>query len=146
MISFAVTAKLICAFVFANCWFSLETAQGFLGKQCQQLWDNCIQMLHLGRYIVGYTVGNFVLRRRIIRRYLPPEKKNKKKLNMVIPFLIYCLTLSIENAIFFHAQSQATLLMTSGFRRDITEYTVAKFRRHSIRRRVTFLSALECIF
>ena len=31
------------------------------------LGDNCIQILHLGRYIVGYTVGNFVLRRHVIR-------------------------------------------------------------------------------
>ena len=30
-----------------------------------QLGDNCIQNFHLGRYIVGYTVGNLVLRRRV---------------------------------------------------------------------------------
>ena len=29
-----------------------------------QLWNNCIQNFHLGRYIVGYTVGNLVFRRR----------------------------------------------------------------------------------
>ena len=28
------------------------------------LGDNCIQNFHLGRYIIGYTVGNLVLRRR----------------------------------------------------------------------------------
>ena len=28
------------------------------------LGDNCIQNFHLGRYIVGYKVGNLVLRRR----------------------------------------------------------------------------------
>ena len=28
------------------------------------LGDNCIQNFHFGRYIVGYTVGNLVLRRR----------------------------------------------------------------------------------
>ena len=28
------------------------------------LGDNCIQICHLGRYIVGYTVGNFVLQLR----------------------------------------------------------------------------------
>ena len=50
------------------------------------LGDNCIQIFHLGRYIVGYTVGNFVLRRRVsgavkhdfrpyIRRYTTPNKK-----------------------------------------------------------------------
>ena len=30
-----------------------------------QLGDNCIQNFHLGRYMVGYTVGNLVLRRRV---------------------------------------------------------------------------------
>ena len=30
-----------------------------------KLEDNCIQICHLGRYIVEYTVGNFVLRRRV---------------------------------------------------------------------------------
>ena len=47
--------------------------------------DNCIQNFHLGRYIVGYTVGNLVLRRRVsgavkrdfrtyIRRYTSPNE------------------------------------------------------------------------
>ena len=52
------------------------------------LGDNCIQICHSGRYmyIVGYTVGNFVLRRRVsgavkhnfrtyIRRYTSPNDK-----------------------------------------------------------------------
>ena len=34
------------------------------GKECQQLGDKCIQNFHLGRYIVGYTVRDLVLRRR----------------------------------------------------------------------------------
>ena len=49
------------------------------------LGDNCIQNFHLGRYIVGYTVGNLVLRRRVsgavkrdfrtyIRRYTTPNE------------------------------------------------------------------------
>ena len=53
-------------------------AWGYLG-------DNCIQNFHLGRYIVGYTVGNLVLRRRVsgavkrdfrtyIRRYTSPNE------------------------------------------------------------------------
>ena len=29
------------------------------------LGDNCIENLHLGRCIVGFTVGNFVLRREV---------------------------------------------------------------------------------
>ena len=50
-----------------------------------KLGDNCIQIFHLGRYIVGYTVGNLVLRRRAsgavkrdfrtyIRRYTSPNE------------------------------------------------------------------------
>ena len=35
-----------------------------------QLSDNCIQNFHFGRYIVGYTVGNLVLR----RRYTSPNE------------------------------------------------------------------------
>ena len=31
------------------------------------LGDNCIQKFHLVRYIVGYMVGNFVLRRQVSR-------------------------------------------------------------------------------
>ena len=49
------------------------------------LGDNCIQNFHLGRYIVGYMVGNLVLRRHIsgavnldfgtyIRRYTSPNE------------------------------------------------------------------------
>ena len=49
------------------------------------LGDNCIQNFHLGMYIVGYTVGNLVLRRRVsgavkrdfrtyIRRYTSPKE------------------------------------------------------------------------
>ena len=50
-----------------------------------QLGDNCIQKIHLGRYIVRYTVGNLVLWRRAsgavkrdfrtyIRRYTSPNE------------------------------------------------------------------------
>ena len=50
-----------------------------------ELEDNCIQNFQLGRYIVGYTVGNLVLRRRAsgavkrdfrtyIRRYTSPNE------------------------------------------------------------------------
>ena len=52
---------------------------------CIHLGDNCIQNFHLGRYIVGYMVGNLVLRRRAsgavkrdfrtyIQRYTSPNE------------------------------------------------------------------------
>ena len=37
---------------------------------CTYSGDNCIQNFHLGRYIVGYTVGNLVLQRRVSRQLL----------------------------------------------------------------------------
>ena len=54
-------------------------------KQKYELGDNCIQNFYLGRYIVGYAVGNLVLRRRAsgavkrdfrtyIRRYTSPNE------------------------------------------------------------------------
>ena len=53
------------------------------------LGDNCIQNVHLGRYIDGYTVGNLVLRGRVsgavkrnfrtyIRRYTSPNENFEK--------------------------------------------------------------------
>ena len=80
---------------------------------------------------------------------IPPQMKN---LNIVIPILMYFLTINIENALFFTKckhherhdvnQSQATLLMTLDFWRYIAEYTVVNFRHYKtrplLRRRVTF--------
>ena len=51
------------------------------------LGDNCIQIFYLGRYIVGYTVGNwvYVIYERISDD-IPPQMKI---LNMVIPILMH---------------------------------------------------------
>ena len=49
-------------------------------SDANKLGDNCIQNFNLGRYIVGYTVGNSVL-----RRSLPKIKI----LSMVIPILMH---------------------------------------------------------
>ena len=61
----------------------------FIQRQsARQVGDNCIQNFHSGRYIVGYTVGNLVLRRRAsgavkrdfrtyIRRYTSPNENFK---------------------------------------------------------------------
>ena len=64
-------------FSYESCHVAL--AENYLG-------DNHIQIFHLGRYIVGYTFGNLVLRRRAstavkrdfrtyIRRYTSPNEK-----------------------------------------------------------------------
>ena len=41
--------------------FSCSTAEHEI-YLANKLGDNCIQIFHLGRYIVGYTVGKFVFR------------------------------------------------------------------------------------
>ena len=109
------------------------------------LGDNCIQMFHLGRYIVGYTVGNFVLRRRVsgavkhdfrpyIRRYTSPNEKFEygyPHSNVFFNFYT-SKTICFEQNVSFVSdvnhyvdQSLATMLLTSGFRRYIAGYSVA---------------------
>ena len=64
---------------------SLLATSRIITQYFNHLGDNCIQNIHLGRYIVGYTVGNLVLRRRasgavkrdfrtFIRRYTSPNE------------------------------------------------------------------------
>ena len=43
----------------------LEAQAANMNRWGRYLGDNCIQNVHLGRYIVSYMVGNFVLRRRV---------------------------------------------------------------------------------
>ena len=103
------------------------------------LGDNCIQIFHLGRFIVGYTVGNFVLRRRVsgavkydfrpyIRRYTSPNEKFEygyPHSNVLLNFYISKTLYFVQNVSFvsdvnyYVDQSLATLLLTSGFRRYI---------------------------
>ena len=110
-----------------------------------QLGDNCIQIFHLGRYIVGYTVGNFVLRRRVrgavkhdfrpyIRRYTSPNENFEygyPHSNVLFNFYTSKTLYFVQNVSFisdvnhYVDQSLATLLLTSGFRRYIPGYTVA---------------------
>ena len=93
-------------------------------KLVSQLGDNCIQNFHLGRYIVGYTVGNLVL----------------------MHFCSFVSNRSFESPMKRHViQRNMTLLMTSNYYlQNITGYTVANFWRYPIRCRVTKASALEC--
>ena len=67
-----------------------------LSNNVAHLGYNCIQNFHLGRYFVGYTIGNFVLWRRAsgaenvfserISDDIPPQMRI---LNMVIPILMH---------------------------------------------------------
>ena len=87
------------------------------------LGDNCIQNVNLGRYIVSYMVGNFVLN--VISDHItddiPPQMKI---LTMVIPILMHFLTFIQQRHSILHQtealsamcnnyvnQSQATSLM-----------------------------------
>ena len=67
-----------------------------------KLGDNSIQNFHLGRYIVGYTVGNLVLRRRVsgaVKRDFRPYIRRYTYLpNKVIPILmLFCSFVSISD-------------------------------------------------
>ena len=75
-----------------------------LPHEATNLGDNCIQNFHLGRYIVGYTVGNLTLRRRVsgaikrdfrtyILRYTSP---NEKKIKYGYPHINALLTFSLQ--------------------------------------------------
>ena len=80
----------------------------------EALEDNCIQNFHLDGYIVGYTVGNLVLRRRAsgavkrdfqtyIRRY--NSKNNSKNENfeyMVTPIQMHFCSLSSNASVASH--------------------------------------------
>ena len=53
---------LIYDMLIGNC--NIDDIDVYEAEENSHLGDNCIQNLHLVRYIVGYTVGNLVLRRR----------------------------------------------------------------------------------
>ena len=70
---------------FTNCIQNIKHVWVSILIWKQHLGDNCIQNFHLGRYILRYTVGNLVLRRRVsgavkrdfpayIRQYTSPNE------------------------------------------------------------------------
>ena len=99
------------------------------------LGDNCIQIFHLGSYIVGYGVGNFVLQRRVsgavkhdfrpyIQRYTSPNENFEYGYPHSVVLFNYFTSKTlyfVQNISFvsdvnhYVDQSLATLLLTSGF-------------------------------
>ena len=67
MLNVLHTDDMINSVFLANVVFVLNTdiEGSIFHNKDLYLGDNCIQIFHLGWYIVGYTVGNFVLRRRV---------------------------------------------------------------------------------
>ena len=105
-----------------------------------KLGDNCIQNFHLPGIIVGYTVGNLVLRRRAsgavkrefrtyIRRYTSPNEKFEYGYPHSNALLQFRPQFELGSRIKPHViQRDVTLLMTSNyFRQYIAGYTVANF-------------------
>ena len=68
----------------------------FAHGTCIYFVDNCIQNIHLGRYIVGYMVGNDVFSDHITDDI--PSQMNI--LNMGIPILMHFLTLFVKGTTF----------------------------------------------
>ena len=90
-------------------------------KLINHLGDNCIQNFHLGRYIVGCTVGNLVLRRRVsgavkrdfrthIRRYTSPNENFEYGYPHSNALLTRSIKKNIEDAICFAYTSSGCLL------------------------------------
>ena len=120
-----------------------------LGQLKIYLWDKCIQKICLGRYIVGYMVGNFVseaLKRNLLLVYIPPQMKI---LHMVIPILMH---LFVKGTVFctkrkLHQQRKTTTpINQSLIRRYIREYTDTKSWHYPIRHHVILASALKYLF
>ena len=68
----------------------------------EQLGDNCIQKIYLGRYIIVYMDGNFIYDDVIsdhITNDIPPQMKI---LNMVIPILMHFLTFICQRHSILH--------------------------------------------
>ena len=71
-------------------------------KRGHHLGDNFIKKLHLGRYIVGYTVGNLVIQRsssgavKVISNRISEDMPPLMKIfDMVIPILMhFCIFVS----------------------------------------------------
>ena len=108
----------------------------------------------MGRFIVGYTVGNFVLLRLVsgavehdfrpyIRRFTSPNENFEygyPHSNVLVNFYTSKTLYFVKNVSFVsdinHCVDQsvlATLLLTSGLRRYIAGYTCRKFLTLSIR-------------
>ena len=99
--------------IFIDKQFSMPASLPIFGKNMDffigiKLGDNCIQNFHFGRYIVGYTVGNLVLRRRAsvavkcgfrtyIRRYTSPNENSEYSCPHSNAFLQFRLKLECCN-------------------------------------------------
>ena len=140
-------SKKDCALILMN------DGQGKLG-------DNCIQNVHLGRYIIGYMVGNFVLWWRVgraikhnfrpyNRRYTSPNDNfeygypHSNALNNIYlsKTQYFAPNWSFVSNVKQLCQ-QATSLMTTVLWQCIAEFTDTNSWRYPVRRHVTFASAL----
>ena len=52
-----------CGYTFGNFVFQRSASGAVKHNFLTYIRDKCIQNFHLGQYIIGYTDGNFVLRR-----------------------------------------------------------------------------------
>ena len=104
--------------------------------------DNCIQNFHLKRYIIGYTVGNLVLRQRVsravkcdfrtyIRRYTS-QNENFEHSNALLTFSlqkdsenVLCCTYTSCGCQLHKTNEKLRYVMMSGIRQYITGYTAA---------------------
>ena len=100
-------------------------------QQGYKLGDNCIQNFHLGRYIVGYTVGNLVLQRRIsgalkrdFRTYIQRYTSPNENFEYGYP-LIYTLA---EQSLHLNGYPHSNALLIFSLKKTVKTYFVAPKR------------------
>ena len=88
-------------------------------KHVNHLGENCIQNFHLGRYMVGYTIGNLVLRQGMY------FSKKTVKMNYDALTSRGCQCPAAYNHL--TTDEKRHYVMTSGLRQFIVGYAVANF-------------------
>ena len=97
-------------------YYSVSLSHSAVGWSVMcHLGDNCIQNFYLGRYIVGYTVGNLVLRRCVngaVKR----------------DFRTYIRRYTSRNENFEYGYPHSNALLTFPFKKTVKMYFVAPIR------------------
>ena len=91
-----------------------------------QLLFNFIQNFHLGRYIVGFIVRNFVF---MISGHktddIPPQIKILNKVIRILMHFLKCIRQ--KHSILHQIYASSATYNQSGLQRNITEYAVANY-------------------
>ena len=76
---------------------------------CTHIGDTCIQKYHLGRYVVGYTIGNLVKLK--IRQYTSPKRhRSSNEIDVIHGVKLYVIYYLKFLKLFNHGVMKASAL------------------------------------